>query len=397
MLFKRTQYQTLWNRLHAPQRYIQVVSGPRQTGKTTLVHQVMKELELPHHYASADAAEADGLSWIRQQWDTLRLRLENSNQDSAVLFLDEIQRIEQWSRAVKSEWDRDQTHNVNLKVVLLGSARLLIQEGLTESLAGRFEVLPMWHWTFAEMNEAFGLEAEEYVWFGGYPGPTDLIEDEERWKKYVRDALVEPTVSKDIFMLSRIHKPALLRRLFDLACSYSGQILSYNKMIGQLQDAGNTTTLAHYLELLDSAGLVSGLDKFYPAKVRQRGSSPKLQVQNTALISALTASSFQEVRRNPQEWGRWVESAVGAHLLSHTKQNGIQLYYWRHVNNEVDFVLTKGKQVIALEVKSGRMRNRQGMDAFNKRYHPDRLLLVGDNGMPWQEFLKINPADLFSR
>lgn len=333
--------------------------------------------------------------WISQQWETARLKHRKEEHNRTILVIDEVQKVENWSEQVKKEWDRDRIEEVDLQVVLLGSSRLLLQRGLSESLAGRYESTYMGHWSYPEMNSAFGFSPEEFVWFGGYPGSASLIDDESRWKKYVRDSLIETTLSKDILMMTRVDKPALMKRLFELGCEFSGQILSYNKMLGQLHDAGNTTTLSHYLDLLDTAGLLAGLDKFSPNTIRKRASSPKLLAHNSALISAQHPDSFEELRSRPAEWGRWVESAIGAHLLNSGFKNDFKIMYWRHSNDEVDFVLQKGEQIIAIEVKSGRGKRTGGMQAFSNKFNPKKVLLIGDDGLPWQEFLELNPSELF--
>ncbi len=305
-----------------------------------------------------------------------------------MLVLDEIQKITDWPNVVKLLWDADTHSGVALKVVLLGSSPLLIQSGLTESLAGRFEVIAVPHWSFTEMREAFGWNLEQYIFYGAYPGAAGLIDNPERWRRYILDSLIETTISRDILSLNRVDKPALLRRLFLLGCAYSGQILSYQKMIGQLTDAGNTTTLAHYLELLQGAGMLAGLAKYSHGQVRQRGSSPKLQVLNTALMSAQDHRSLAEARQDGDYWGRLVESAVGAHLFNSSFGTNISVTYWRERNHEVDFVLQQGKTVVAIEVKSGgRRESLPGMEAFARQFKPKRQLLVGGQGIALEEFL----------
>ncbi len=295
MPYTRPQAVTLARRLAEPRRFIQVVAGPRQVGKTTLVQAVVESSGLPQRFASADEPTLRGPDWIGQQWDAARFEAD-AGRRGAVLVLDEIQKIPGWSETVKRLWDEDTRKKRRLKVVLLGSAPLLIARGLSESLAGRFEVLHLPHWTFAEMNAAFGWSVEQYIFYGGYPGAAPLIRDPSRWARYIIDSLIETTLSRDVLLLSRVDKPALLRRLFQLGCSYSGQILSYTKMLGQLQDTGNVTTLAHYLDLLTGAGMVTGLQKFAGAVVRQRGSTPKLQVFNTALTTAQSGLPLREAR-----------------------------------------------------------------------------------------------------
>jgi hypothetical protein len=396
MTFQRSHISQLKTRIEKePRRYIQVFYGPRQIGKTTLIRQFLDQTDLPHHYASADAVAASDTVWISQQWETARLKFRNDEHEKCLVVLDEVQKVDNWSEQVKKEWDKDTAEEVPLHVILLGSSRLLLQQGLTESLAGRFEANYMGHWSFSEMNEAFRFSPEQYVWFGGYPGAAPLVDDEPRWKTYVRDSLIEATISKDILMMTRVDKPALMKRTFELGCDYSGQILSYNKMLGQLQDAGNTTTLSHYLHLLDSAGLLAGLEKFSHKKIRKRASSPKFQVHNTALISSQQMESFTEVQEQPDKWGRWVESAVGAHLLNQCLNTDVELSYWRHNGNEVDFVLSRGDEIIGIEVKSGSAKRTRGMQAFSDQFNPKKVLMIGDSGLPWQEFLGVDVVELF--
>lgn len=394
--FERSELRVIKKRIEdEPRRFIQVIYGPRQVGKTTLVRQLLNLTDMLWHFSSADGVAGPGAVWVSQQWEAARLKSSINNNQPVILVIDEVQKVDNWSEQVKKEWDKDTGDDRPVYVVLLGSSRLLLQQGLTESLAGRYETTQMGHWSFSEMKSAFGFSPEQYVWFGGYPGAADLIEDENRWKEYVRNSLIETTVSKDILMLTRVDKPALLKRLFEIGCEYSGQILSFNKILGQLHDAGNTTTLSHYLHLLDTAGLLAGLGKFSPNKIRQRASSPKFQAYNTALISAQNPDSFEEIRSRPAEWGRWVESAVGMHLLNHSLKKKFNLMYWRHSNAEVDFVLQSGNKVIGIEVKSGRGKRTGGMQAFSDKFNPEKVLLVGESGLPWEEFLETEPIDLF--
>jgi predicted AAA+ superfamily ATPase len=388
--FERTQADVLAERLHEERRFIQVVSGPRQVGKTTLVRRVLARLDRPCHYVSADEPALRDATWLRTQWEQARLLSGEPGAEGAVLAIDEVQKIVGWSEVVKRLWDEDTASGCGLQVVILGSAPLLLQDGLVESLAGRFEQIRLSHWSFEEMHTAFGLSFEQYLFFGGYPGAAPLIGDEERWRRYLLDSLIETTISRDVLLMNRVDKPALFRRVFELGCRYSGQILSYNKMLGQLQDAGNTTTLAHYLDLLGGVGMVRGLPKYAGAVVRQRGSSPKLQVLNTALMTSQSGLGFEEVRRNPEYWGRLTESAVGAHLANHAMEEACEVFYWRDRNREVDFVIRSGQQVVAVEVKSGRTRDgRSGLAAFETQFEPTRVLLVGGDGIPVEEFLSL--------
>jgi predicted AAA+ superfamily ATPase len=386
--FERSQAGTLATRLAEPRRFLQVVAGARQVGKSTLVAQALARLDVPSLVVSADEPTIGDTTWLAAQWDRGRIAAADAGAAGAVLALDEVQKIPRWSETVKRLWDEDTRARRLLKVVVLGSAPLLMQRGLTESLAGRFEVVHVPHWSYAEMQAAFGVSLEQYLYFGGYPGAAPLIHDPPRWRRYLRDALIETTIARDVLLMSRVDKPALLRRLFELGCRYSGQVLSYTKMLGQLQDAGNTTTLAHYLDLLAGAGMLTGLQKYAGKTVRQRGSSPKLQVFNTALITALSGLSPEEANADHEFRGRLVESAVGAHLANAAAGGVCELFYWRDSNREVDFVVRSGRTVLAIEVKSGRAPNAfPGLSAFAETFKPKRTLIVGGDGVPLGEFL----------
>jgi len=384
--FKRSYAAILTARLGEPRRFLQVVAGPRQVGKTTLVQQVLADSKLPSVFVSADEPALRDAAWLTAQWE--RARLAATGKQGAVLALDEAQKIPDWSETVKRLWDEDSRARVPLRVILLGPAPWLMQRGLSESLTGRFEILALPHWSLAEMREAFGFSLEQYLYFGGYPGAAPLAADPPRWRRYLLDALVETTIARDVLLLTRVDKPALLRRLFELGCRYSGQVLSYTKMLGHLHDAGNTTTLAHYLDLLAGAGMLTGVPKYSGNAMRQRGSSPKLQVLNTALLTALSGLSPAEARADREFWGRLVESAVGAHLANAVAVGMCELFYWRERNREVDFVLRAGRTVVAIEVKSGRSPDTlPGLAAFTEAFKPRRTLLVGRDGVPVEEFL----------
>jgi len=386
--FQRPRARVLSDRLAEPRRLIQFVGGPRQAGKTTLVQQVMNGMVTPCLYASADEPAVRDTAWLSAQWERAREMAADSGRAGAILAIDEVQKVTGWSETVKRLWDEDTRNGRPLRVVLLGSAPLLMQRGLTESLAGRFETIHLGHWSFAEMRDAFGWNLETYLYFGGYPGAAHLIKDPARWRSFVVNSMIETTIARDVLLMSRIEKPALLRRLFELGCRYSGQILSYTKMLGQLQDAGNTVTLAHYLDLLGGAGMLTGLQKYAGKAVRQRGSSPKLQVLNTALMTAQSGLSPQEARADGEFRGRLVESAVGAHLANAAAGGVCELFYWRERSREVDFVLRAGRVVVAIEVKSGRAPDAfPGLADFAAAFRPKRTLIVGGDGIALEEFL----------
>ena len=394
-MFQRYQLKVLKARLTEPRSFIQLLAGPRQVGKTTLAIQLLNQITTPWVMDSADAVPAGNSMWLEQVWEGARLKLRTGGSVDLLLVLDEIQKINGWSETVKKLWDEDSRDGINIKVLLLGSSRVLLQKGLTESLAGRFEISHLPHWSLSEMNEAFGWTAETYAWFGGYPGSASLVNDEPRWKRYINDSLIDASISRDILMLTRIDKPALMKQLFELGCYYSGQVLSYTKILGQLQDAGNTTTLSHYLSLLDTAGLLGGIEKFAADVIRKRSSSPKFQVYNNALLSAQRGELFSEIKADHTGWGRVVESAVGAHLINHASDQGYTVYYWRDRNDEVDFILEKHGKLIAIEVKSTPSGINKGLEVFKKKYRPQRIYFVDNKNLFWSDLLKINPIELF--
>lgn len=392
---KRVYYQVIKNRLQEPRKFIQVIYGPRQVGKTTLMKQVLSDLDMPCLFETADDIIGADNIWLRKLWDKARFLAKQNNGAEVVLVIDEIQKIHNWSETVKKEWDSDSFNDVQLKVAVLGSSSLLIRQGLTESLAGRFETIHIPHWSFVEMQEAFGLTLEQFVWFGGYPGPIHLSGDESRWKRYVRESLIETSVSKDVLMMTRVDKPALLRRLFEIGSSYSSQILSLTKIQAELMEKGNITTLSNYLGLLSSAGLLCGLEKYSGEIIRKRSSRPKFQVFNNALISSQSAYDFKQAIADSKLWGRVVKSSVGAHLLNLSSELDYNLYYWNENSNEVDFVIEKGEKVVAIEVKSGKDSTNPGMAEFDLRFHPKSMYTVGTDGIPMEDFFRTNPLDLF--
>ena len=384
--FKRNIFYQLKQRITEPRRFIQVVTGPRQVGKTTAVQQVLKNWSGHSHYGTADLPAPPQPIWIEQQWEVARLR--SKDDQPVVLVLDEVQKVSRWSEIVKRLWDEDSYQNRDIRVIILGSSSLLVQAGLTESLAGRFELHHAIHWTFKECEECFGWDIDKFIFYGGYPGAAPLIGDEGRWSQYIRDSLIETTLSKDILLLNRVEKPALLCQLFMLTVEYSGQIISYQKLMGQLHDAGNTTTLAHYQHLLEGARLLWGLPKWHGKAIRRRASSPKWLVLNTALMTAIEGLEFSDWKEDPVRWGRLVEVAVGAHLINTSLGEGIDVYYWRDHNKEVDYVIKGAGELLAIEVKSGLFKGRHlGLESFTHKFPHARTLLVGKEGIPVEEFL----------
>ena len=395
MEYRRPQYSEVLERMNEPRKFIQVLAGPRQVGKSTLIDQVLAECHLPHYLYNADGIDENDTDWIRRIWESVRIQMDTKKQKNAVLVIDEIHKIKRWSEIVKREWDADTHNHRPLKLFLLGSSRLMLRKGLTESLAGRFELIRLGHWTLQEMGEAFGWNLDEWIYYGGYPGSAGLIKEMRRWRKYIKESLVAPAVEKDVILTSNIYRPALMKQLFELGCSYSAELLSLTKALGQLQDAGNVTTLSSYLEILNQSNLLAGLQKYANDEARRYQSVPKYQVYNNALLTAYKGTSYEKDRIDPQIWGRWVESAVGAYLLGEAEEEGYKVYYWRERSDEVDFVIVRQGETIALEVKSGRRGMSSGLPKFCANFHPKRALVIGTDGIPFEDFFRMRIEDLF--
>ena len=292
-MYKRRHFIELKDRLLECRNKIQVLSGPRQVGKSTLIKQVLKEIDLPYLFVTGDDVSSDNNTWISETWNTARSIMKIRKYEIFILVIDEIHKIKNWSEAVKKEWDIDTFNDLELRVVILGSSRLLIKDGLTESLTGRYELIRMSHWSYDEMHDAFGFDLEQYIYYGGYPGGASFINNERRWQQYMKDSIIAPAIEKDILMTKVIYKPQLMKQLFELGCTYSGEEISFTKLLGQLQDVGNVTTLANYLTTLDESRLLCGMQKYANDNARKYNSIPKMMVYNTALLSALSNTTFE--------------------------------------------------------------------------------------------------------
>ena len=395
MAYIHTNYHTLTSRLKEPRHFIQVLMGPRQVGKTTVGKQGEKDINIPNSLFSADNTPTNDSTWISTVWSTARSIMKGRGYKDYILVIDEIQKIANWSEAVKKEWDYDTWNDIELKVILLGSSRVMLEKGLSESLAGRYEEIRMSHWRYNEMKDAFGMSLNEYIYYGGYPGAAGLIKDPDRWTAFISSSIVDATINKDILNATIIPTPALLRQVFELGASYSSQELSLTKMLGQLNDAGNTTTVANYLKILSDSGMLCALQKYSNDQARKRASAPKFQVYNNALHSLYAFNTLEELALLPKQWGRHFESAIGAHLASFAFTERYNLYYWRDNNMEVDYILQKNGKLIAIEVKSNNESHTAGLDAFNQRFHPQSTIIVGQSGMSAEDFLSISPSQLF--
>lgn len=384
-MYRRALSHRLQDRLAEPRGFMQIVIGPRQTGKTTAIKQALDASGIPYHYVDADRFRGVPATQIAIEWDEGRALARREGK--AILFIDEVHKIEDWAGAVKALWDEDTWNDIPLVVVLSGSSTLLLHKGLSDSLKGRFELLRSSHWTLAEMGDAFGYDLQRFLVRGGYPGAARLQED-DRWAAYMSDSIIEATIAKDVLQLEAVRKPALIRRLFELGATYSGQELSYRKILGQLDDKGNTDTIAHYLDLLSGAGMLTGLQKHSAKKLEARRSSPRFMVYDTSLMTATWRDEVGRLLDDPSWYGRLAESAVGAYLLGRSKAEGFEVRWWREGDKEVDFVLKRQDSLVAIEVKSGGVKDLAGLDAFKGLYPTARTLVVGSTATPLEAFLR---------
>lgn len=384
-MYKRSIVDLITARLRESRRYIQIVIGPRQTGKSTAVAQALDQLDIPRIEYSFDLPRDRRLKRLEEIWNEARELLTSKKE--VILSLDEIQKIPDWSSIVKFLWDDDTRHARNIKVILTGSSALTLQSGMPESLKGRFEEIPSTQWTYHECSEAFGYSMDDFLFFGGYPGSSAFKNDLDRWFAYMHDSIIEPTLTQDVLEMEQVRKPALLRSLFEIGAVYSAQEISYRKLLGQLDDRGNTETISHYLNLISHAGLLTGLKKYDDKILRSKTSSPRLMVHDTSLMTAATEEDWTTLVENPIQRGHLIESAVGAYLINRSQTDRFSLYWWRERDWEVDFVISKGRKCTAIEVKSGRVKNAKGIGEFVKKFPGTYAMIVGSDNCPLEEFL----------
>lgn len=391
--YLRPGTRELSRRLAEPPRLPQILIGPRQVGKTTAISQVVAALKRTGFAAvsaSADALAAPPREWIADHW---RKANDLAKHKPVVLAFDELQKIPGWSEIVKREFDANQRGKAQRRprIVISGSSALLVEKGLTESLAGRFELIRFPHWGLEEESRAFGMSATDHIALGGYPRLHEFLPNAPRFLAYVRDSIVESVLSKDLLLLHPVDKPVLLRRIFEFACHHPAEIVSLQKMLGQLTDKGNVTTIAHYLDLLAKAFLIVPLQKFSPEILRIRSSSPKFVVMAQALIAAVQDKAPADIAKEPALYGRWAENAVGAHLL----RAGLEVFYWRERDLEVDFIAKKGGKSLAIEVSVSPKKRGRELRRLAEKCGASKALLVGPEGVDLAKFLGADPAAWF--
>lgn len=398
-MYQRRHLNILKSRMAEPRRRMQIVMGPRQVGKSTLVGQFTEGISVPFDFFAADGVNRFDSSWIPNKWQQVRMRMDIHSEQEHILIIDEVQKIRGWSEQVKKEWDEDSRSHRNLKVILLGSSRLLLQKGLEESLEGRFETIKMGYWDWQEMHEAFGFSMDEYVYFGGFPGLAPDIQDEDRWRNLMEDSIISPILTRDILEIEEIRNPALLRQVFELACIESAKELSLTKMQGTM-NSGTVPTIKNYLDILNKSMIVQPLQNYSPSRVKEKQSVPKMQVFNNAFRNRFGTFSFDEARVDPAEWGRLVESAVGAHLANRAMTDDYELFYWRNERRqECDYVLRKGQALVAIEVKSGSVDKTVGFEKFKEQF-ADKVtaaFIVGPQALPLDDFFIMDLKSLFKK
>lgn len=396
-MFERQHLAILKSRMAEPRRRIQIIMGPRQVGKSTMVGQFVDQAEVPCDFFAADGVSRFDVSWIANRWQESRLKMDIHGEAERILIIDEIQKIDNWSELVKKEWDEDTRAGRNLKVILLGSSRVLLQKGLEESLEGRFETLKMGFWEWPEMRDAFGFSIDQFIYFGGFPGLAPDVCDEDRWRDLMEDTIISPILSRDILEVDEIRNPSLLRQVFEIACTESAKELSLTKMQGTMNN-GTVPTIKTYLDILNKTMTVCPLQKYSPSEIKEKQSVPKMQVYNNGFRNRYGLYTFTQARTNPAEWGRQIESAVGAFLANRSVMDSFELLYWRNdKKQECDYVLKKGQALVAIEVKSGRTDDTSGFEKF-KEIYSDRIvssLIVGPEGLPLEDFFQLGIKNLF--
>lgn len=340
---------------------IQVVLGPRQVGKTTTVLRMIED-----HYAdsalyvSADSIFNAEAQWLREQW-------QKALREDKILFIDEIQKCHNWAEAIKSLYDETKRSKKNLQCVLLGSSSLAIQKGLSESLTGRFQILRAYHWNFDESKRGYELSFDDYLRYGGYPGSYQFIHDDDEWAQYVANSIVQTVVEKDILQYNTVKSPALFKQTFEIIMSYPAQEISYTKLLGQIQDKGNVELVKYYIQLFEGAFLLKALEKFSAKAVLTKASSPKILPLAPSLAYLQIRAPYEE-----QERGRIFETIVGGQLV----RTGEKLTYWREGSLEVDFVLSKGRNIWAIEVKSGRKKSAKSLGLFKQKFPQAKSCII---------------------
>lgn len=352
--------EILPKRFESKQPLLQVILGPRQVGKTTTVLKLINEQYAERGmYVSADQVFNADAQWLRTCW------LE-AQAGKKILFIDEIQKSHNWAEAIKALYDESKRIKKLFPCVLLGSSSLEIQKGLTESLTGRFQLIRAHHWNYQESKKGYDLSFEKYLSYGGYPGSYQFI-DSADWADYVKNSIISTAVEKDILQFRSVKNPALFKQAFDILVSYPAQEISYNKLLGQLQDRGNVELIKYYISLFEGAFLIKTLEKYSPKTIKRKSSSPKILPLAPCMPSLQWGGEHTSAEK-----GRIFELIVGCQLV----RTGEELFYWREGNAEVDFVLKQGKNVWAIEVKSGRKKSDKGLQQFKKNFPSARTAMI---------------------
>lgn len=386
----------------APNR-IQLLVGPRQVGKTTLLLELEKKFKKRAFYAALDSPESSMPGF----WERFWTRVEEAAQSgkTLVVLLDEVHGLPNWSLLLKSKWDRIVKDQLPIHIVATGSSALKLSTDSRESLAGRFERLILTHWMLSDFMKAFHLSLAKavdlFIKMGAYPGAFQYISAFSRWKAYVRDAIVEPAIGRDIMALAPIRRPALLRQVFAICMAAPAQIISLQKIVGQLQDAGAIETVSYYLSLLEEAFLVAAIAKYSPRELRMRSSPPKIIVLSNALMAAMDQNDPPDAKKDPVRFGAWVENAC----LAKAWNAGQKVTYWREEPFEVDAIVEGSWGKWAIEVKTGHVipSDLRGLLELTQRYPAFRPLVLCDpseiknirhmhlTAMSWQQFLLKGP------
>jgi predicted AAA+ superfamily ATPase len=366
-LLKLPFIDELENNITNHSQFIQVILGPRQVGKTTGIGLFLKKYKKPYVECTADDIKTDAYSWLNEQWQRA-----SELGDETLLVIDEIQKIHDWSSHIKQLWDSQRKIKTKLKLILLGSSSLQLQEGLSESLTGRFQVIRAYHWGYNESNKLKKMSLKDYLTFGGYPGSYTLIKNQKNWNTYIQQSIVDTVIDKDILRHAKVKNYALFKQTFHLLASLPAQEISYTKLLGQLQEKGNTDLIKYYIQLFEGAYLFRAIQKYNTKSFKVKTSSPKIIPLGMALIDRFIYSKETEL-------GHIFEAAVGAKLI---QAFGDNVYYWRDGDFEVDYVIELDSKIIAIEVKSGKAKSSKSLTAFQKKFPKSNVIFINsDNFM----------------
>ena len=389
-IFEHPQFYRIQQDMGYAGRYFHVITGPRQTGKTTVAI-AAAEVNGAYVYANADEPICNHRDWIASNWQKARSKASTNLQ--CTLIIDQVHRLCGWAEIFKDMLTTDASGRHIVKLVLISSMPALIKKDLTKHFGGRYQLIRLQHWPYRLMQEAFGYSIRQYLYYGGYPGGYETNNFPDLWRQYLLDRVIEPAISRDIFPL---RDGGFLRRIYALICQNSGHVMSYRRICSLLDSGDSKSAVSHYLCKLAHTGLIGIIGKFDNLQMNSANSSPKLLVRDTSLMTAFSCLSFSEVEKDPVFFSHLKKTAVGAHLINGTIDSDIEVFYWLDRNRHVDYILQRGRDIIMIEVLTNASQFRyDGYSIFAQKYHPKRHIVVGDTNVDLSRFFATSPIEWF--